>query len=190
MPNPSRRAIIAALSKHDLSEPVAQSVRQIGAAVRQLTIQEPKEFGALIDAATGKQLSSIVAGTATRLDVSHLLNRMLPGHRYVCIHAHPEDDSFSPHDVALVLRFHAVCVISAVGRHGTWYILSIDPDRTPASPQTMLETFNAERAVVAPKYAELVQSGKMTRREAQGAATHEVWQRIGRALGLRYDRVD
>jgi hypothetical protein len=42
---------------------------------------------------------------------------------------------------------------------------------------------------VVPKYRERVQSGGMTRRDAQSAATHEVWEHIAPALGLRYDRV-
>jgi hypothetical protein len=50
-------------------------------------------------------------------------------------------------------------------------------------------TFRAARAEIAPTYAALVHAEQMTRREAQSAATHAVWERVAGTLGLGYDRV-
>ena len=49
--------------------------------------------------------------------------------------------------------------------------------------------FDQERATPAPGYEQLVQAGELTRREAQRAYTHAVWERIATAVGLRYNRV-
>jgi hypothetical protein len=189
MPPVPRKLVIATLTAHGLSPAVAEAVRRLGITVRERVIREPTECGTFIDAASGAQLGEIVDGTSNRLDVSALLRAMLLEHRYVCVHGHPWDDSFSPHDVALVLRFQAVCIVSAVGKNGHWHVVSLDPDADPAAPENMLAAFNAARALVAPRYEALVQSGQMIRREAQSAATHEVWKAIVPRLGLRYDRI-
>src|SRR4051812_12696030 len=60
---------------------------------------------------------------------------MQPGERYVSVHTHPGGQSFSAHDAAVLVAHHQrLIVVVVVGAQGVWYVLSVNPDRAPASP--------------------------------------------------------
>lgn len=115
---------------------------------------------------------------------------MIPGQGYAFVHTHPEGISFSAAD-ATVLVAHALALraVAAVGGPGMWYVLSIDPQRKPPSPADVSPAFERERDALAPSYQHRAQAGGLTRREARREHTHEVWERLAPALGLRYNRV-
>lgn len=147
------------------------------------------ELVALVNAASGAQLGGVLSGAHDLVERGPLLLRMAPYERYACVHTHPDGGSFSPEDAALVVRFRAVCVITAVGGQGTWYVLSPDPDHMPGPPNEVYATYKQTFDALGPKCLQLVQAGALTRLEAQRQHTHEVWIPIAAALGLRYDRV-
>lgn len=129
-------------------------------------------------------------GIGDRLEARPVLRAMLPDQRYAVVHTHPEGISFSATD-ATVLVAHAPTLhaVAAVGGPGMWYVLSIDPHRKPPSPADVLPAFATEWEALASTYQHPVHAGVLTRREARREHTHEVWERLAPALGLRYDRV-
>ncbi len=189
MASPDRRAVIAVLQRHGLPSAGAEGLRSVGVNLRGKTLLAKREFGAAVEAATGLQFGQQVAGSAGRVEMGPLLRAMVGERRYGCVHTHPEGYAFSPNDAAVLVSFRAVVLIAVVGGQGTWYVLSVDPDREPPLTHVLFETFRQEREILAAKYESLVRSGELTRREALREHTHEVWERIAPSLGLRYDRV-
>ena len=184
-----RRRLIAALHRHDIAGDVAVAVHTLGIRLRDTTARTRKETGALVNVRTGAHHGPTLAGTARSLELGPLLRDLPPGEQFICVHTHPDGGSFSPEDAALVIRFRAICVITAVERQGGWYILSLALGHPPPSPQQILEAFEAERDATVHRYRDLVQSGALKRVEAQRQHSHQVWEKIAPALGLRYDRV-
>ena len=143
----------------------------------------------ILRAGTGEPLGEILSGTSEQVEAGPLLRRMQPGERYVSVHTHPGGQSFSAHDaVVLVAHHQRLIVVAVVGAQGVWYVLSVNPDRAPASPGEVYDAHFQEYDALAPAYAQLVQPGTLTRREAQRQHTHAIWEHIAPALGLRYDR--
>jgi hypothetical protein len=166
----------------------------LGSALRDMALRRKREYAAFIDATTGEQLGPTVSGSADQLELAPLLRAMAPGHKYVCVHVHPDSTSFSVPDAVpdavLLLRFAAIQAVAAVGLDGTWYVMSLEAPAAPASIDRLAAEVAAARDELSQPYVTLVQAGSLTRREARRALSHEVWVRAAPALGLRYDRVE
>lgn len=185
-----RERLLAVLVAHGLAPAGAQSLWRVGVELRARTLQTRREYGAFVDAETGVPLGDVMSGSGDRLEAGLGLRVMIPGQQYAVVHTHPEGFSFSVTDATvLVAHAPALRAIAVVGGHGVWYVLSIEPHRGLPAPAAVLLAFEREEAAVAPAYRQRVQAGGLTRREAQRAYTHEVWERSAPALGLRYDRV-
>jgi hypothetical protein len=185
-----RERVLGVLVAHGLTAAGAEALWRVGTEVRTRTLQTKREFGAFVDAETGAPCGDVVSGSGDRLEAGLGLRAMIPGQQYAGVHTHPEGFSFSVTDVTvLVAHAPALRAIAVVGGHGVWYVLSVDPHRGLPAPAEVLLAFEREEAVVAPTYRQRVQAGGLTRREAQRAYTHEVWERCAPVLGLRYDRV-
>lgn len=186
-----RRAwLLGVLVAHGLAPVGAQALWRMGVALRARTLQTKREYGAFVDAETGAPFGDVLSADGDELEAGPLLRAMPPGRRYAAVHTHPEGFSFSVTDATvLVAHAPALRAIAVVGGHGVWYVLSVDPHRGRPAPADVLLAFEREEATVAPAYRQRVQAGDLTRREAQRAYTHEVWERSAPALGLRYDRV-
>jgi hypothetical protein len=162
----------------------------LGQTIRSTTLQGHQELAVLVDAETGEELGPAVTGSTDRLELGPLLRRIAPGRRYVCVHTHPESSSFSPYDVALLLRFPAIQVVTAVGVDGSWYVVSLEPDQPMPAVNAMAAAVQAARDELAPRFEALVQTGALTRQAARRELSHLIWQRVAPPLGLRYDRVE
>jgi hypothetical protein len=145
------------------------------------------EYAALIDADTGTQLGSAVSGKADEVDIGPLTRRRAPDTRYVCVHTHPANLPFSLEDIAVMLEERYLCMVTAVGRDGSWYIMSVEPGKTPANVATLRDTFREIADATIEKYQV---PPFPTERAARRAHMHEIWQRAAPALGLRHDRVE
>ena len=185
-----RRLLTQVLERHTQSPPAPAAVRATGVRLRDETLRDKVERGALLDAESGEQVGAVVVGTAEGVEAGPLLRLMRPGRRYVFVHSHPDGRSFSQADVAgLVAHWSLLCAVVAIGAQGRWYVISVAPGREAPPPADVGAAFRQERETLAPTYQALVQRGALTRREAQRQLTHEVWERIAPGLGLRYDRV-
>jgi proteasome lid subunit RPN8/RPN11 len=185
-----RRLLLQVLERHTQSPAAAAPVRAAGVRLRDETLRDKVERGALLDVETGEQVGEVVVGTAEAVEAGPLLRLMRPGRRYVFVHSHPDGRSFSQADVAgLVAHWPLLCAVVAIGAQGTWYVVSVAPGLEAPPPADVGAAFRQEREALAPTYQELVQRGALPRREAQRQLTHEVWERIAPGLGLRYDRV-
>ena len=158
--------------------------------LRDLTLRDKRERGSLLDLETGAEVGEAVSGTRERIDARPLLQKMQAGRRYAFIHTHPDGRSFSESDVTgLVAHRPLLSAVVAVGSQGTWYAISVEPGGRSPSPADIAAVFRNESDALAPRYTDLVQTGVLTRRDAQRQFTHDVWERIAPSLGLRYDRV-
>ena len=190
-PGRGRRAqVLATLEAHGLTAAGAEALRRLGVELRERMLRTKREYGAFVDAETGESVGGVLTGAGDRLEARSVLQAMIPGRRYAGVHTHPEGASFSPTDgTVLVAHASTVCAIAVVGGPGIWYVLSPVPGRTLPSPEAVFPAFERERDALAPPYEALLRAGALTRREAQRAHTHEVWERLAPVLGLRYDRV-
>jgi hypothetical protein len=144
----------------------------------------------MLDAASGTPVRRVLQGVADGVELGPLLRALEPGREYISVHSHPDSTSFSPSDVALILRFPAVCLIAVVGADGTWYVLSREPDRPSTSREVLVATYQVERDAARIEYERLVQDGVLTRRNARRALSHDIWVAAAPKLGLRYDRIE
>ena len=185
-----RARVLATLEAHGLSAAGAGALWRLGAELRDRTLRTKQEYAALVDAETGEPFGEVLAGASDEVEARPLLRTMRPHRRYAGVHTHPDGASFSPIDASLLVSYApALCAIAAVGGQGVWYVLSPMPDSPVAAPVDIRTAFDQERDGLAPGYEQRVQAGELTRREAQRAYTHAVWERIATAVGLRYDRV-
>jgi hypothetical protein len=185
-----RRELVQILQRHTQALISAESVRAVGVRLRDETLRHRTERGTLLNLDTGVEVGDAPPGTTERIDAGSLLRKMRVGRRYVFVHTHPDGRSFSESDVAgLVAHWPLPSVVVAVGSQGTWYAISVEPESKCPSPADVAVVLRQESDALAPKYSELLQTGTLTRRDAQRQFTHEVWERIAPRLGLRYDRV-
>ena len=182
--------MLAALERHGLSAAAAQALWRWGVALRDQTLRTKREYGAFVDAESGELFGDVLGGTGDEFEAGSLLRALRPDRRYATVHTHPEGGSFSPVDAA-VLVAHAplLRVVAAVGAQGNWYMLSVAPGGVPPDPVEIRPAYRLAFGLLAPTYSALVQEGALTRRVAQRAHTHAVWERLAPTMGLRYDRV-
>lgn len=190
-PARGRRArLLAVLEGHGLAAAGATALWRVGVELRARTLQTKQEYGAFVDAETGALAGQVVSGVGDRLDAGAVLRALAPGQWYAGVHTHPTGVSFSATDATVLVAYRPTLrAIAAVGGHGVWYVLSVDPRREVVAPPAVLPAFERERDALAPAYQRLVQAGRLTRREAQREHTHQIWVRLAPALGLRYHRV-
>jgi hypothetical protein len=191
--DPRRRLITAietTLGRHGLSPAVARRVRALGRTMREAMRVQPLESAALVDAATGVQLGATIRGRPDRVDATALFRQAVPGATYVALHTHPDSMPLSVRDVAILLEQRALGtlgLVAAIGRDGSWSIMSVAPGTTPADLATL-------RAAVAERAAALAGQFRAPPYPSAAAALrahrHEVWRHTALDLGLRYDRVE
>jgi hypothetical protein len=184
-----RDRLLAMLAQHDLGSATYVVVRT-GVALRDQTLRQHSEFGVLIDADTGEQIGAVVAGTRDRLELGAALRAVRLDRRYVCVHTHPESASLSILDIALLVQHRPIAAVIAVGSNGTWYAGSLDPAKVCPTLREVFDTYYAAYEGTIEKYVALRASGDLTRRQAARLHSHEIWERAGPALGLRYDRLE
>lgn len=182
-----RRLIEAALRRHGILSLAAQRVRAIGHLLREETRLHGLEFAALLDAQTGGQLLPIVSGDADEVDTSPLLRETSPGRAYVGVHTHPRSQPFSLADIALLLAQPAIHLVVAVGRDGSWYLMSVAPNVVPGDIGALRAVFAevAEATIEqyrAPPYRSIA--------AARRAHLHAIWEQVSPRLGLQYDWIE
>jgi hypothetical protein len=87
---------------------------------------------------------------------------MVPGRRYVVLHTHPEDTSFSPDDIGLLVAHQAIVAVIAVGADGTWYVGSFAPDRPVPSVRTIYDGYGAAYQATVDQYDFLQPAGRLS----------------------------
>ena len=92
----------------------------------------------------------------------------------------------------MFLHDATIRVLVVVGTDGTWYVLSDDPavQRDPAPLVHQVPArYTAAADPLDETYRALKQMGLLTNEQAWQEQTHQVWEQLAPALGLRYDRV-
>ncbi|MBI4493789.1 MAG: hypothetical protein HY690_13435 [Chloroflexi bacterium] len=168
---------------------MAQAIEALGQLLQASTMLHGTEFAAMVDAATGTRVGGILQGTASGVDISPLLQALMPGRRYVSLHTHPGSSAFSDADGALLARYPAIRTLVVVGANGTRYLLNKRSGMLLPTPDAVEVAWNAEYLNLRPHYRTLVQSGAMTTQAAWLGLTNAIWQSIAPQLGLRYDRI-
>jgi hypothetical protein len=159
----------------------------IGVDLRQETIETRLEHGLLIDAQTGQSIGDPVFGEEDKVGLASHFERCEPGGRYVGLHTHPRSLPFSVQDVAVLLRQPVPCMIVAVGRDGTWYVMSVAPGRPKPSLDDLRSTMERHLLAIGDAYACPPFPNPMAARRAH---YHAAWTLAAPDLGLRYDRIE
>ena len=180
----------ATLRRHRMSLATIRTVARLGHELRERTEQAGREFAALVEAGSGRQIGTILGGETTSADIELHLDAMRPDRPYVHLHTHPTSSSFSDLDASMLLTHAPLRAIVAIGGDGTWYVLSKSPGRRPASPARGMLAYREALYALLPKYQRLVQSGQLDDAAAWRQHTHEAWEQVAPALGLRYDRFE
>ncbi len=162
---------------------------RLGEELRQRTEQASTEFAALIEAGTGRQVGGILGGQTTAVDIEPHLDALRLGRQYVHLHTHPGSSSLSDADGSILLAHSPLRALAVIGRDRTWYILSKRPGQPTAGPAEGVLAYREALHALLPKYRQLVQSGRLDAATAWRQHTHEAWERVAPALGLRYDRI-
>ena len=189
-----RRQVLDALARHRLAERAAQALYNLGLALRRRMLQEPDpalrvEYAGMVDARpVGQRIGPVVRGVRNGVDIAVLVwsSRGRPS---AIVHTHPHSSSFSPDDADVLAKAPDVRAVCAVGADGTWYVLSRPPGAPAAAKAAVDRAYWTARHALAPKYRALVQAQAVSRARAWQDHSHEIWQQIAPALGLRYDRV-
>lgn len=182
-----RRAILVALEHHGLALPAADAACTTGARMRGQTLRTRLEYAVLMDAATGEQVADPVEGGEDEVDLRDQFARCRPDRLYVGVHTHPRSQPFSLGDIALLLRQPALCAVSAVGRGGTWYFMSVEPGHPVPSIDALRSTLEPHLEALGEQYTSPPYPNPMAGRRDH---YHAAWQKAVSELGLRYDRIE
>ena len=145
----------------------------------------------MLDLETGAEYGPRCVGVNDRVDIRPQLHAA--GDRaVVSIHTHPGNSAFSDRDAQVFLSASTICVVAVVGADGTWYVASDDP-AAAGDPAPLVHQVPALYKAAADRldetYRALKHMGLLTNEQAWQEQTHDVWEQLAPALGLRYDRV-
>lgn len=147
------------------------------------------ELAATLDADSGDMPAPIMRGTRRAVDVGAHLRAFAPGREYVMLHSHPESESFSWQDAALLVTRPSVRALVVVARDGAWYLLSRAPGTPVASVEDVVVAVATERDRLSPPGDPARRRGAPGRSARQREISHQAWTNLAHDLGLRYDRL-
>jgi hypothetical protein len=172
-----RRDVLDTLQRHGVSRAVAAELWRLARRLRSDTARRKREYAVTLDVASGQPVGRVLTGTATNTDMTPHLRAFRPEHRYVLLHTHPMNTSFSQYDV-LILGDHAsIQTMVAVGVDDTWYMVSRVPETGSLNPRSMFDECVNERRRLALQ--------QVTPTEI----SHLAMESVASRHGLRYDRV-
>jgi len=190
-----RARVLALLMRHGLGIDVARAALRLGQELRATTLQAAKrrrkEYAGMLDVETGEEYGPRCEGVNDRVDIRPQLHAA-SGRAVVSIHTHPGSSAFSDRDAQVFLSAPTIHVLAVIGADGTWYVLSDDP-AVKRDPAPLVHQVTALYKAAADgrdeTYRALKRIGQLTSERAWQEQTHDVWEQLGPALGLRYDRV-
>ena len=181
-----RKRVLTVLEQHGLARTAATQARGAGGVLRDKMRRTALEWATFIDDQTGEQPGAHVAGEHERVRLDSLFRQCQPDRRYLAVHTHPQNLPFSLQDGAVLLEHPELSVIAAVGRDGSWHLLSVAPGQPIPSIKDMRSRMAAQLEVLNDNYTVPPYPGALT---ARRELWHTAWQRAAPALGLRYDRI-
>jgi hypothetical protein len=184
-----RRRFTAMLRRHGVRGATAQATHRISTELVRLTRQTEREFAGAVDIDSGAALPDILGGGQDEVDLSEQLAAMAPEHRYIQIHTHPGDSSFSETDIAIVLSHPVLAAMVVLGQDGAAYLLSKTLIRQSAPFLTVVVEWNRAFYATFGRYEAMVRNGELTERGAMRLHTHAVTRTIARRFRLRYSRI-
>jgi hypothetical protein len=185
-----RPELLALLRAHGLSAAVAARVAAVGATLRQRSAQTGVEVSTTLDLATGRPIGPTLTGELDHVIFSSQFAAFQPGHRYVQLHTHPGNSSFSDYDLGMLLEHGALRTLAVVTEDSHWYLLSKRPGRRLASPGVAQARWLQVFRELAYRDEPLIAQGRLTQHAALVREVHETMTRLAPELGLRYDDLE
>lgn len=177
------------LRRHGIHGMAAHAVHRLSAELLTMTREADRESAGAVDVESGAALPDILAGGQDDVDLSAHLTAMLPSRRYVQIHTHAGDSSFSDDDVAILLSRSELTAMIVLGRGGTAYVVSKTMFRQRTPHLTAMVEWNRVFSATIERFRAMARSGDLTERDARATHTHAVMRTISRRFHLRYSRI-
>jgi hypothetical protein len=184
------REVVALLRGHGVPARAAPPIARAGERLQERTAQSGLEYAALFESDTGTQVGPVLEGQQDQVNLEYHTALLQPGRRYVHLHTHPGDSSFSHHDLAILLRYPELRTMGIVGLNGSWYLLSKRRGQPTAREQDGLDLWHVHYARAAEPNDKLVRLGILTEPQALRREVHETMTRLAPELGLRYDHLE
>jgi hypothetical protein len=185
-----RPELLALLRSHGLTAAVAARVARAGVILHRRSVQEGVEIGTTLDLATGRPVGPTLAGEHDSVNFTSQFATFRPGHRYLQLHTHPGNSSFSDHDLGMLLAHTTLRTLVVVAEDRHWYLLSKRGGQALAAAghaqARWLRVFFEIARLDEPRIAR----GELTRQEALVNEVHETMARLAPELGLRYDDLE
>jgi hypothetical protein len=181
---------VALLRAHGLPAEAAQRIARAGVTLCGRTVRSGLEVAVILEVETGRPVGATVEGTVDKIDVSLQMAGLRPGRRYVHLHTHPGNSSFSDDDLRVLLRHSELRTMAVVGGNGSWYLLSKRRGQPTMPIEQAQARWDVHYADVAAPHDVLIAAGQLTPDEALAREVHETMRRLAPEIGLRYDYLD
>jgi hypothetical protein len=191
-----RSRLLDLLATFDFDAAAAVRIGDTGESLRRQTQADGIERGATLDAATGQPfgMPETVMGTARSVPLGIHLHALRPNAEYVSLHTHVHSHSFSEDDIATLLSFPPVRLMTVTGADGTWYLMGRDTeyasDADPPDPEEAVLVFRDALREVLPEFRALSLSGQLAPAQAERGVPAAARQLAASHLGLRYAQVE
>ncbi len=185
-----RPEIIALLRAHGAPPEAAHRIARAGELLRKRSVRLGVEVAALLDLETGRPSGPSLEGTEAHVDLAPQLRGLQPGRRYLQLHTHPRNSSFSDDDLRILLRHPELRTMAVVGQTGGWYLLSKRRGRPTVTIEEATALWDIYYADAAEPNERLIAAGQLTPEAALAQEVHETMRRLAPEIGLRYDYLE
>lgn len=172
------------LANYNVNHKTIQAINVVRKQLRHSTKLKEIEFAAMFELNSGIRVNGIIAGEETQADILKHLNLLQTSKKYIQIHTHPKNSTFSLDDLILLLEYDEISSMVVVGKDRVTYVLiKVEHgfNRTYIN-----DLIKKEFQSLKPKYQKKLFKKGISEKRMLALLLNEVLENVCPQLGLKY----